>query len=256
MRPGKWWWALCALFVAEIAAAFLLPNGKLHLLLTAALLGITLAALWWDNRRQQLRTTHEAPARQGNHLRMILLLLCLGMALAALFLQNSGAVLALTGAFAAAALILLYRNMESLTGIPTDSPKHRTLLWVTLMDLLVLAFGMGAAYLSSNGYLGKTGQEIVAAAVILAVMLVGGNIAPKIPFNRYTGLRLPWTVRDADTWRLAHRVLGYVSFPLAFAYVALLLGGVGMETATLSVVILWVGIPGLLSYWMFRRKYP
>lgn len=256
MRPGKWWWALCALFVLEIAATFLLPNGKLHLLLTAALLGITLAALWWDNRRQQLRTTHEAPARQGNHLRMILLLLCLGMALAALFLQNSGAVLALTGAFAAAALILLYRNMESLTGIPTDSPKHRTLLWVTLMDLLVLAFGMGAAYLSSNGYLGKTGQEIVAAAVILAVMLIGGNVAPKIPFNRYTGLRLPWTVRDADTWRLAHRVLGYVSFPLAFAYVALLLGGVGMETATLSVVILWIGIPGLLSYWMFRRKYP
>ena len=187
---------------------------------------------------------------------MLLLLLCLGMALAALFLQNSGVVLALTGAFAAAALILLYRNMESLTGIPTDSPKHRTLLWVTLMDLLVLAFGMGAAYLSSNGYLGKTGQEIVAAAVILAVMLIGGNVAPKIPFNRYTGLRLPWTVRDADTWRLAHRVLGYVSFPLAFAYVALLLGGVGMETATLSVVILWVGIPGLLSYWMFRRKYP
>ena len=76
MRPGRWWWVLCALFVAEITAAFLLPNGKLHLLLTAALLGITLAALWWDNRHQQLRTTHEAPARQGNHLRMLLLLFC------------------------------------------------------------------------------------------------------------------------------------------------------------------------------------
>lgn len=36
----------------------------------------------------------------------------------------------------------------------------------------------------------------------------GGNLAPKLPFSRHTGLRLPWTAADEDTWIVAHRILG------------------------------------------------
>ena len=89
----------------------------------------------------------------------------------------------------------------------------------------------------------------------MAILLVLGNLAPKIPFNRYIGLRLPWTVQDEDTWRLAHRILGYISFPLAFLYAALLLCGVGIETSTGVVIISWIAIPGGISYIFYRRKF-
>lgn len=41
----------------------------------------------------------------------------------------------------------------------------------------------------------------------LPVHAVAGNIAPKLPFNRYVGFRLPWTVTDEDTWIFTHRLV-------------------------------------------------
>ena len=188
-------------------------------------------------------------------LRWLLLAFSLAAMLCALLIPFPIIKLSVLCALSVGCLVILYRNMEALTGSPEVSPKNRTMKWITVFNLLLLALCVGAVWLQKNGRLGQIEESWLAVGLVMAVLLVLGNLAPKIPFNRYTGLRLPWTIRDEDTWRLAHRVLGYISFPLAFLYAALLLCGVGIETSTGIVILSWIAVPGGISYFFYRRKF-
>lgn len=189
-------------------------------------------------------------------LRWMLLIFSLLGLLSAVFIPFPVLKLALLCALSAACLVILYRNMDSLTGYSEENPKNRTMKWITVFNGALLLLCIGAVWLGENGYLGNVSEEWLAVALVSVVMVVLGNLAPKIPFNRYTGLRLPWTVRDEDTWRLAHRILGYISFPLVFLYGALLLSGVEIGTATGIVIFSWIIIPGGISFLFYRRKFP
>lgn len=189
-------------------------------------------------------------------LRWMLLIFSLLGLLSAVFIPFPVLKLALLCALSAACLVILYRNMDFLTGYSEENPKNRTMKWITVFNGVLLLLCIGAAWLGENGYLGNVSEEWLAVALVSVVMVVLGNLAPKIPFNRYTGLRLPWTVRDEDTWRLAHRILGYISFPLVFLYGALLLSGVEIGTATGVVILSWIIIPGGISFLFYRRKFP
>ena len=85
-------------------------------------------------------------------------------------------------------------------------------------------------------------------------MVFSGLISPRLPFNRHTGLRLPWTVADERAWRAAHETLGVISLPAALLYLACVLAFPDGETVTLCAVALWLGIPALRSYRVFRGK--
>lgn len=188
-------------------------------------------------------------------LRWLLLGFSLTAMLCALLIPFPVIKLSVLCALSVGCLVILYRNMEALTGNPEGSPKNRTMKWITIFNLLLLALCIGAVWLQENGHLGEIEESWLAVGLVMAILLVLGNLAPKIPFNRYIGLRLPWTVQDEDTWRLAHRILGYISFPLAFLYAALLLCGVGIETSTGVVILSWIAIPGGISYFFYRRKF-
>ncbi len=95
---------------------------------------------------------------------------------------------------------------------------------------------------------------MVAMALVSCVMIFAGIISPKLPYSRHTGLRLPWTVCDEDTWNVAHRILGYVSLPVALLYIACALTIPNFETVTLCAVAVWIGIPGVISYVFFKKK--
>lgn len=85
-------------------------------------------------------------------------------------------------------------------------------------------------------------------------MMVFGNLSPKIPFNRYFVLRLPWTIRDEQTWRIAHKIVGYLSFPIAlimlvssfFFYSDIVVGSIGILT--------WVIVPSICSFIFYYKK--
>ena len=190
-----------------------------------------------------------------DRLRWLLLAFSLAAMLCAILVPFPVVKLSVLCALSVGCLLILYWNMEALTGNPEGSVKNHTMKWVTIFNMLVLALCVGAVWLKENGRLGNIEESWLAVGLVMVIMLVLGNLAPKIPFNRYTGLRLPWTVRDEDTWRLAHRILGYISFPLAFLYVALLLCGIGIETATGLIIFSWILIPGVISYLFYRRKF-
>ena len=93
-----------------------------------------------------------------------------------------------------------------------------------------------------------------AMALVACVMLFAGIVCPKLPYNRHTGLRLPWTVQDEETWNVAHRSIGYISFPVVLLYIACTWTISNFEIVTLCAMILWIGIPGIISYVFFHRK--
>ena len=87
-------------------------------------------------------------------------------------------------------------------------------------------------------------------------MVFAGLISPKLPFTVHTGLRLPWTVRDEETWQVAHRMVGIVSIPVALFYLAgVLLFPEAFGPVSLGAIFVWIGIPGGVSALFFWRKF-
>lgn len=177
------------------------------------------------------------------------------LALAASFVcKNKWIALALMVVCVLAAVAILYRHLAELTDLSSTNPKMKTLKMVTVFNTGVLVVCViFALLLATNMIQLEDGGRYLAAAILSAVMLFAGNIAPKLPFNKHTGLRLPWTVTDERTWIVAHRILGYVSIPLAFVYLAGVAVISNFEIWTLIVMVLWIGIPGGLSYRFFTR---
>ena len=72
-------------------------------------------------------------------------------------------------------------------------------------------------FMAGDGYgLGDVSSPwIIVAALVACLMVFAGLISPRLPFNRHTGLRLPWTVADEGAWRAAHETLGVSSLPAA-----------------------------------------
>lgn len=71
--------------------------------------------------------------------------------------------------------------------------------------------------MTETGYLQLSMQRENLAVWLLntVVMVFCGWICPKLFWNRYVDLRLPWTVSDPQTWELAHCILGWISLPCA-----------------------------------------
>lgn len=173
-----------------------------------------------------------------------------------------------------ASLAILYLNLPELSNVSKDNPKVKTLKSVTIFTAVF--FGMIVLLvvvidqLEKSGVLAELTDNMSAKqmnitaktfmALILAVpILFFGNIAPKVPFNRYTGLRLPWTVRDEETWIIAHRILGYISFPIAILVFVNVPTDLQLDTYVkfwwLGAVLLWIGIPGVISGVFYYKKW-
>ena len=152
-----------------------------------------------------------------------------------------------------AALWTLWRNLPLLTGT-TEASELAPIRLTTVFSAVFLVLGLGVSALLGLGVLtlSQRQEELLAAALVACLMVFAGLISPKLPFNRHTGLRLPWTVADEGAWRAAHETLGVISHPAALLYLACVLAFPDGETVTLCAVALWQGIPALRSYRVFR----
>ena len=150
-----------------------------------------------------------------------------------------------------AALWTLWRNLPLLTGT-TEASELAPIRLTTVFSAVFLVLGVSALLGLGVLTLSQRQEELLAAALVACLMVFAGLISPKLPFNRHTGLRLPWTVADEGAWRAAHETLGVISHPAALLYLACVLAFPDGETVTLCAVALWQGIPALRSYRVFR----
>lgn len=191
--------------------------------------------------------------------RGVILLLSFGTLIAALTVKIELLSLLLAGACMLAMLAILYRNLTLFTGAAADKAGIGALRAATIFDAVVLLLVLTVAALDKTALaaLSEDGERLLAAVIMCGIMLFGGFISPRLPYNRHTGLRLPWTVRDEDTWNVAHRVLGYISLPMTMLYLAAALTVRSADAAAAAATvcfILWIGIPGLVSYIFFWKK--
>ena len=197
----------------------------------------------------------EALRRRVSGKRSAILAWSLAALLCALLAQGLAAAVLVSGCLLAA-LWTLWRNLPLLTGTDQESDLAPLRL-TTVFSAVFLVLGLGVSALLGLGILtlSQRQEELLAAALVACLMVFAGLISPRLPFNRHTGLRLPWTVADEGAWRAAHETLGVISLPAALLYLACVLAFPDGETVTLCAVAAWLGIPALRSYRVFRGKY-
>lgn len=195
----------------------------------------------------------EALRRQVSGKRSAILAWSLAALLCALLAPDGLPAAVLVSGCLLAALWTLWRNLPLLTGT-TEASELAPIRLTTVFSAVFLVLGLGVSALLGLGVLtlSQRQEELLAAALVACLMVFAGLISPKLPFNRHTGLRLPWTVADEGAWRAAHETLGVLSLPAALLYLACVLAFPDGETVTLCAVALWLGIPALRSYRVFR----
>lgn len=203
-------------------------------------------------QKQEQTLSLQAGRKRGQ----ILLLSFLSMLLA-MSVKNELVSLVLTSGCVAAAAIILYRNLALLTKVTTSDMKIGVLRVTTIFNLFILLLSVAVIGLDKAAVIemSQSDDRLLAMIIVSAVMLFGGIVSPKLPFNRHTGLRLPWTVQDEDTWNVAHRIIGYISLPLVLLYFAASFTISNFEAVTLVAMILWIGLPGLYSFAFWRKKF-
>ena len=124
----------------------------------------------------------------------------------ALSVQNEVVSVVLAGVCMVTAVAILYRNLALLTSVTTDDLRIGVLQITTIFNICILLTGVIFAVLVGCDVIvfSENGEKMFAMAIVSCVMIFAGIVSPKLPYNRHTGLRLPWTVQDEDTWNVAH----------------------------------------------------
>lgn len=123
--------------------------------------------------------------------------------------------------------------------------------------MVVIGMCIVGAVLTGTGMveIGPAGEKYFAAFIVSAVLLFMGYISPRLPFTRHTGLRLPWTVADEETWNVAHRILGIVAISVGVFYVGAVPFVKDFEALTVGAVLMCVAVPGIISALFYYRKF-
>lgn len=170
-------------------------------------------------------------------------------------IRNDTAAIILSAIVGISVLLILYKNLTLLSIDFNGSDTSNSIRFITIFNILLIAVIATAAILLKTGvfHLSENREELIAAGIISAVILITGTIAPRIPYNRHTGLRLPWTIANKRAWNIAHQTLGIISVPLSLIYISLVFFTGNMETVTIMTIVLWIGIPGIISLVSFYR---
>lgn len=208
------------------------------------------------NEQLAKRNRQDNLTKRANEKRGLILLLSFVSMLIALSVDSPILSIILSGVCVLSAVIVLYRNLALMTSVTTEDMKLKVLRITTIANVAALISGIALSVLTAADVIqfSEDGEKMFAMFFIASIMVFAGIISPRLPFTRHTGLRLPWTVRDQDTWNLAHKIMSYISLPVALLYVACSLTIVYFEQVSLIAVLLWIGIPGGISYIFYWKK--
>lgn len=175
------------------------------------------------------------------------------MLILGLTVKDSNKVSSIIGFIAVLVLIIFEMNTDKIFKLSKDNPKIKTIKSVTKLNIGLIILVALSMTLEPVKSIPKENLNMIITLVLALYIMSFGNIAPKIPFNRYLGFRLPWTVRDEETWRIAHRLLGYLSIPIG-VFMIIASFYFNMEQVVLWSVALLILIPGIYSGYFYYKK--
>ena len=196
-------------------------------------------------KKQKEKLLYQANQKRG----LILFVTFLSMMIT-MSVKNEVVSILMAGICMLIAGIVLYRNLALFTSLTTDDLRLGIFRVTTLCNISILIIGIVFAFLSAVDVItfSENGEKLFAMVLLSCIMVFIGIVSPKLPYNRHTGLRLPWTVRDEDTWKIAHRILGFISFPMVLLYIACALTISDFEIVSVVTMLIWISIPALAIY--------
>lgn len=192
--------------------------------------------------------------KKNDFTRIILLVTSLLMLVVGFVMSERNVNILILGILAIISLVVLDRQASKIVGLSEDNPKVKTFRFLNMFTIFIAMLCFIFASWSQNNQtsITKDNKTLIIGLISIFIMFFG-NLSPKIPFNRYLGLRLPWTIRDEETWKAAHRLVGYSSFPIAIAMfiMSFFIDG---DTVGIVGVLTWIIIPGIYSYIFYYKK--
>lgn len=192
--------------------------------------------------------------KKFNFINILFLITSLIILIGGFMVKESNLTISIIGAVVIFTLIIFDVNAPKIAKLSEGNVKIKTMRTLNRLTILIIIIGFMFSILSPIKIsLDPKTNEILIVGLCSIFIMFFGNLAPKIPFNRYMGLRLPWTVRDEDTWRVAHRILGYVSFPIGIVMFVLSFF-FKSETIVVTGILTWIIIPSIYSLVFYYKK--
>lgn len=192
--------------------------------------------------------------KKFNFINILFLITSLIILIGGFMVKESNLTISIIGVVVIFTLIIFDVNAPKIAKLSEGNVKIKTMRTLNRLTILIIIIGCMFSILSPIKIsLDPKTNEILLVGLCSIFIMFFGNLAPKIPFNRYMGLRLPWTVRDEDTWRVAHRILGYVSFPIGIVMFVLSFF-FKIETIVVTGVLTWIIIPSIYSLVFYYKK--
>lgn len=124
--------------------------------------------------------------------------------------------------------------------------KHFVLYIIPSVSLLICVLSYGTAL----GYMINPGMVVNLLLGFLFIVI--GNYLPKIKQNYTMGIKLPWTLASETNWYKTHRMAGWLWILSGILF----LGNAFLRSPLLMIaaVILMIGIPGIYSYFLYKKE--
>lgn len=186
--------------------------------------------------------------------RILFLITSFLILIAGFIIPNTSIVTSIIGVLIIVSLVVLDIKAPIITKLSEGNPKIKTVRFLNRLTIfIVILFSIFNLFLPIKTLFDFKNGEILMVGLISIFMMIFGNLSPKIPFNRYLGLRLPWTIRDEQTWRVAHKIVGYSSFPIALMMFVLAFF-FNNEKVVIIGGLTWIGIPSAYSFIFYYKK--
>ncbi len=208
------------------------------------------------NEKLNEKIKQEKLLQKAENKRNLILFISVFTVLISLSIKNSVISLFLIVSCILVTLVILYQNIELLTKINRKDINIKALHKTIIFVIFIIALFFLIAFLSETKMIHMTenNEKFLAMCLVSGIMIFIGTISPKLPYQRYIGLRLPWTIRDEDTWNIAHRILGLISLPLALLYIACSIVMEDFDKVSLLTIAIWICIPGGISFFYYIKK--
>ena len=184
-------------------------------------------------------------------------IICLvGIIIKHLFTNSTGGILfGLILAITSVIFLLMLKNEMALEKSDCENNYSISIMCISVVVLLLIIVG----YIILKDFqiitLSDTQEYFFSEILVFSFMALFGSCANALPFNKYVGLRLPWTLVDYQTWRYAHKLLHELTFPaILFSIVILKMFPNKSKTLMIWSVLLYLGVPSFFSYLYYKKK--
>ena len=173
-----------------------------------------------------------------------------------LFPNSTGGILfGLILAITSVIFLLMLKNEMALEKSDCENNYSISIMCISVVVLLLII-----GYIILKDFqiitLSDTQEYFFSEILVFSFMALFGSCANALPFNKYVGLRLPWTLVDYQTWRYAHKLLHELTFPaILFSIVILKMFPNKSKTLMIWSVLLYLGVPSFFSYLYYKKKH-